>query len=54
MRYKNRGGLKIKHYPYAHEAKANNSLHSISNKVHTNDLNYDYKSIDANYLEEYY
>ena len=29
MRYKNRGGLKGKHYPYAHEAKAHNSLQSI-------------------------
>ena len=37
MRYKNRGGLKRKHYPYAHEAKANNSLHSIK-QGHTIDL----------------
>ena len=29
MRFKNRGGLKRTHYPYAHEAKADNSLHSI-------------------------
>ena len=29
MRFKNRGGLKGKHYPYAREAKANNSLQSI-------------------------
>ena len=29
MRFKNREGSKEKHYPYAHEAKANNSLHSI-------------------------
>ena len=42
------------HYPYAHETNTINSLHSITNKVQTNDLNYDYKSIDANYLEEYY
>ena len=37
MRYKKRGGLKRKHYPYAHEAKANNSLQSI-NQRHTIDL----------------
>ena len=37
MRYKNRGGLKRKHYPYAHEAKANNSLQSIK-QGHTIDL----------------
>ena len=30
-------GLKRKHYPYAHEAKANNSLHSIK-QGHTIDL----------------
>ena len=29
MRIKNRGGLERKHYPYAHEAKAHNSLQSI-------------------------
>ena len=29
MRFKNRGGLKRKHYPYAYEEKSNNSLHSI-------------------------
>ena len=29
MRFKNTEGSKEKHYPYAHEAKANNSLHSI-------------------------
>ena len=37
MRFKNRGGLKRKHYTYAHEAKANNSLHSIK-QGHTIDL----------------
>ena len=37
MRYKNRGGLKGKHYPYAHEAKAHNSLQSIKQR-HTIDL----------------
>ena len=37
MRYKNREGLKRKHYPYAHEAKANNSLQSIKPR-HTIDL----------------
>ena len=37
MRYKNRGGLKRKHYPYAHEAKTNNSLQSIKPR-HTIDL----------------
>ena len=37
MRFKNRGGLKRKQYPYAHEAKANNSLHSIK-QGHTIDL----------------
>ena len=37
MRYKNRGGIKRKHYPYAHEAKTNNSLHSIKQR-HTIDL----------------
>ena len=37
MRYKNRGGLKRKHYPYAHEAKANSSLQSIK-QGHTIDL----------------
>ena len=37
MRCKNRGGLKRKHYPYAHEVKANNSLQSIK-QGHTIDL----------------
>ena len=37
MRFKNREGSKEKHYPHAHEAKSNNSLHSIK-QGHTIDL----------------
>ena len=40
MSFKNRGGLKRKHYPYAHEAKANNSLHSINQTKAYNRSNY--------------
>ena len=40
MRFKNRGGLKGKHCPYAHEAKANNSLHSINQTRAYNRSNY--------------
>ena len=37
MSIKNRGVLKRKHYPYAHEAKANNLLYLIK-QGHTIDL----------------
>ena len=54
VRKQNRIRSKRFHYPDAYEANTTNSLNSIANKVHTNDLNYGYKSIEANYLEEYY
>ena len=49
MRYKNRGGIKRKHYPYAHEAKANNSLQS-SKQRHTIDLTIVTKVLGLLYL----
>ena len=53
MRFKNRGGLKRKHYPYAHEAKADNSLHSIKQR-HTIDLTIAKCSDYYIYMVDYY
>ena len=54
MRFKNRGGLKRKHYPYAHEAKANNSLHSNKQTRHSIDLTIAKCSDYYIYMVDYY